>query len=218
MESPYRQTVWIEIPHSNTAKRNAATAATQQSLLDGLTTDIEKTWRMLDGRFHKYFAFGGSVEAVDFFRGTPGDNLLLQQCPELLSSLLKVVMMLPRNIQLPSISPPLRWYPHNSSPNFPGYFSNGCEGLVTYIHWNPGVSHDEGLDETGVKIFDSEGSIGALEIDFPAGCCTDSYIINSREIRPITCVHQRWGSEGRSIVCCEPHANSSVSLDRKSVV
>jgi hypothetical protein len=218
--STYQQTVWIEIPHTNLysapgTPEEAEDRKVQQTLLTGLEDDIEKTWNMLYERFKKYFALNGSVTHVDFFRGIQRDR-----CGGGESSLLKVVMGLSSPAASMMTVPidrhfaiPVRWYPLNNSPSFPGYFSRGSRGLLTYVHWDVTVKHDEGLDETGVKTFDHDEAIGALEIDFPALSCTDSFHINSRGMRPLAQGYTLEGDlKGRSIVRCEPHAISSVNF------
>jgi len=225
--STYQQTVWIEIPHANLysapgTREEAKASKIQQNLLTGLDDDIENTWNMLYGRFQQYFALNALIDSVDFFRGIPRDR-----CGGGESSLLKVVMKLPSPTASMRTVPvdrhfaiPVRWYPLNNSPSFPGYFSRGSPGLLTYVHWDVTVKHDEGLDEYGAKTFDHDEAIGILEIDFPARCCTDSFHINSRGMRPLAQGYTLEGScdfgdmNWRSIVRCEPHAISSVSFNK----
>ena len=90
----------------------------------------------------------------------------------------------------------------NDSDNGNG---NGSD-LCLYIHWHAVVSHDEGLDNDGIEIFERDRSVGHL--------CLDVYYESYGGEDGVWVVDRSWNSN-RCQIQCNPHAAYGLDYNRR---
>ena len=196
LESPKRLTsVWIEIPNNDCGR----------CLLAELKKNMQVAWGPLQERFVKDFLQSAAqIKTVDIFDGllqsTEADafdiiiddprQALAQrhpitECPYQHASLIRIDI----EGDVSPTTPTYCWRP---------FVDNGSS-LYLYIHWHAAISHDEGLDNDGLKIFERDRSVGHL--------CLDVYYESYRGLEVGFGEDVRRWNSNRYQIQCNPHAS-----------